>query len=294
MAETPPPFQEASRCDVCNCSFTAFRRRHHCRCCGRTLCNEHSSNYMALPQFGIYTDVRVCFDCLNNSSGSKKDDKQTFPVASHIAEDSLSRLTIDDSTVSTAKTTSGEFAVGIPECKCGMPLCICVVPTPEPAPTQIKNTTISSVQSNPKPKKTSSSQQLAESTSRKQAAASSSNPSSFFHVGQASNNTIDKARSNYEVSGEGIREAIKNSDATAVIELLSKGVDPNYCDKKGLTLLHLAAVFNQTEIVFILMDHGASTESKNAQGETPLECAPTMLQYKMRKKMEELAAISQA
>lgn len=27
MAETPPPFQEASRCDVCNCSFNTFRRR---------------------------------------------------------------------------------------------------------------------------------------------------------------------------------------------------------------------------------------------------------------------------
>lgn len=27
MSETPPPFQEASRCDVCHCSFTTFRRR---------------------------------------------------------------------------------------------------------------------------------------------------------------------------------------------------------------------------------------------------------------------------
>ncbi|KAI9113529.1 hypothetical protein K1719_015456 [Acacia pycnantha] len=67
MSVEPPPFQESARCDVCNCSFNTFRRRHHCRRCGRTLCHEHSSNQMALPQFGIYSNVRVCADCFNNS-----------------------------------------------------------------------------------------------------------------------------------------------------------------------------------------------------------------------------------
>jgi len=92
----------------------------------------------------------------------------------------------------------------------------------------------------------------------------------------------------YDVSGEGLREAIKNSDASAVKKLLSEGVDANYCDKQGLTVLHLATLFNQTEIAFILMDHGANVELKNAQGETPFDCAPTMLQYKMHQKMKEL------
>ncbi|XP_074580446.1 uncharacterized protein LOC141836876 isoform X2 [Curcuma longa] len=284
MAETPPPFQEASRCDVCNCSFNTFRRRHHCRCCGRTLCHEHSSNYMTLPQFGLSSDVRVCSDCFNNSSRFQKDNKQASPNTSNGAENSFSRLTLNENAVLLAKTTSEESAAGVLECKCGMPLCICVAPTPEPVP--IQNTTIS----NTKPKKASS-QKSTESISMKHASTSSRNPSPIFNHSQASNLTVDKACANYEVSGEGLREAIKNSDATAVKELLSKSVDPNYCDKQGLTLLHLAAVFNQTEIAFILMDHGASTESKNAQGETPVDCAPTMLQYKMRKKMEELVSI---
>jgi ankyrin repeat protein len=51
-----------------------------------------------------------------------------------------------------------------------------------------------------------------------------------------------------------------------------------------------AALFNQTEIALILMDNGANIQSKNGQGETPLDCAPAMLQYKMRQRMEELAA----
>ncbi|CAI9787398.1 unnamed protein product [Fraxinus pennsylvanica] len=35
------------------------------------------------------------------------------------------------------------------------------------------------------------------------------------------------------------------------------------------------------------MDHGASMVCKNFQGETPLDCAPATLQYRMKKKMEE-------
>ncbi|XP_064961463.1 uncharacterized protein LOC135610632 isoform X1 [Musa acuminata AAA Group] len=229
-----------------------------------------------------------------SAAGSQKDDTQALANSSDVGADSISRLTLHENTDLVAKATSGESIVGVPECKCGMPLCICVTPTPEPAPMQMQGTTMLNIQSNPKPRKTSSSQQPAESISRKHAATSSSKPSSFFNLGQASNNAVDEACANYDVSGEGLREAIKNSDSTAVRELLSKGVDPNYCDKQGLTLLHLAAVFNQTDIAFILMDHGASTESKNAQGETPLDCAPTMLQYKMRNKAEELAGTAQA
>ncbi|RZC65053.1 hypothetical protein C5167_008745 [Papaver somniferum] len=85
---------------------------------------------------------------------------------------------------------------------------------------------------------------------------------------------------------QGLREAIKNSDTAAVRKLLSEGVDANYCDKQGLSLLHLAALFNQTDIAFILMDNGANLEYKNQQGETALDCAPTTLQYRMKQKME--------
>ncbi|KAL0410354.1 UNVERIFIED_CONTAM: hypothetical protein Slati_3625100 [Sesamum latifolium] len=142
MAMEPPPFQEASRCDVCKCSFSTFRRRHHCRCCGRTLCAEHSADQMALPQYGIHTNVRVCANCFNNGS------------------------------------------------------------------------------------------------------------STFFNPGQVASSSVNISSADYEATGE-------------------------------------AAVFNQTEIAFALMDHGASLDSKNSQGETPVDCAPATLQYRMRKKMKE-------
>uniref|UniRef100_A0A0E0I417 FYVE-type domain-containing protein n=1 Tax=Oryza nivara TaxID=4536 RepID=A0A0E0I417_ORYNI len=301
--ETPPPFQESAHCDVCRCTFTTFRRRHHCRNCGRTLCHEHSSYHMALPQYGIYTDVRVCYDCFNKSSSRGGVGNAGSPGSVSSAADSFSGLNLgEDDASSPMKNSAFHSAPAVIECKCGMPLCICEAPKPEPVPVkfcvpppnehmqQSISTTSSSAQSNPRPKKSSTNQQSAESSVKKASATSSSNSSSFLNLGLMSNDTNDKGPSEYDVTGEGLREAIKSGDIKAVKKLLSQGVDSNYCDKQGFTLLHLAALFNQTEIALILMDNGANIQSKNGQGETPWDCAPAMLQYKMRQRMEELAA----
>ncbi|XP_047066955.1 vacuolar protein sorting-associated protein 27-like isoform X1 [Lolium rigidum] len=284
--ETPPPFQESANCDVCGCTFSTFRRRHHCRCCGRTLCHEHSSYHMALPQYGIYTDARVCYECFNKSSSRRGGvDKAGSPESVSSAADSFSGLNLDkDDASSPMKNSAAQSAAAVIECKCGMPLCICEAPKPEPAPVKQNIVAASSTaQPNPKPKKP-------EPSTKKAAATSSSNSSSFLNLGLMSNDINDKTPSDYEVTGEGLREAIKGGDIKAVKKLLSQGVDSNYCDKQGFTLLHLAALFNQTEIALILMDSGANIQRKNGQGETALDCAPPMLQYKMRQRMEELAA----
>ncbi|KAJ3673210.1 hypothetical protein LUZ60_006584 [Juncus effusus] len=280
MSENLPPFQEAPRCVVCSCSFTTFRRRHHCRCCGKTLCSEHSSYQMTLPQFGINTNVRVCYECFNKSSsvGNVSSDK----ISS--ATEGISKLKFGTDVDASNEQISAENnakVVGV-ECKCGMPLCICEAPKPDP-PIQVQNyITTSSVQNNPIPKKST--------PERKSQPSSSGGSSSLLNLGQGNSSSSDKNTPGYDNSGEGLREAIKNGDVGAVKSLLSQGVDPKYCDSKGFTLLHLAALFNQTEIALILMDCGASVESKNHQGETPLDCAPTMLQFKMREKIKELSA----
>ncbi|KAF2565273.1 hypothetical protein F2Q68_00027496 [Brassica cretica] len=76
----------------------------------------------------------------------------------------------------------------------------------------------------------------------------------------------DKPQKDYEVTGEGLREAIKNGDTAGVKKLLNEGVDANYHDKQGMSVLHLAVLFNQTDIALMLMEHGASLDYKNAQG----------------------------
>ncbi|XP_054793945.1 vacuolar protein sorting-associated protein 27 isoform X2 [Prosopis cineraria] len=280
MSVEPPPFQESARCDVCNCSFNTFRRRHHCRCCGRTLCHEHSSNQMALPQFGIYSNVRVCADCFNNS-GSGKHDPQLSSDGTNNITNVISKLDIDaDVNSKTASRAESKVALDIKECKCGMPLCICEAPAPSSdALPQQKITPVTTPLANPKPKKSD--------VVPKSKSSTSNSKFSSFNLGHVSSGASDGSRMEYEATGEGLREAIKNGDVASVKKLLNQGVDSNYRDKQGLSLLHLAAVFNQTDIVFILMDAGASLEYKNAQGETPFDCAPATLQYKMRKKMEE-------
>lgn len=242
---------------------------------------------MALPQFGIYSNVRVCDDCFNNPSRSVKDGQGSYTTTVAAVVDGVSRLNVDDDNVTVANSISRASVANEFECKCGMPLCICKPPTPVPVLSQ--NNLFSSSQSNSRPKKPLPNQKTTEISRKPSPSSSSSNSkqSLFLNMGQTSNGDAEKPKSDYDVNGEGLREAIKNSDPVGVRKLLNEGVNANYCDKQGSTPLHLAALFNQTDIAFILMNHGASLEKKNAQGETPLDCAPIMLQYKMRQKMEE-------
>lgn len=295
--EEAPVFQEAMRCDVCSCSFNAFRRRHHCRRCGRTLCNEHSSKQIPLPKFGIHSPVRVCDDCFNKST-------QGLSIHTQAASDDIgvvisndidttaatfSRFNLNEDGTSDSQSQDSISVDGVKndsqtfECKCGMPLCICEAPSPP----QVQ-AVVASTSNYQRPKKVSTVQHSLSNTNSKLSASSSgsSKPSLFFTGGQMMNGITNKSSADYETSGEGLREAIKNGDASAVKDLLMQGVDANYCDKQGMSLLHLATVFNHTEIAFILMEAGANVDAKNAQGETPLDCAPTMLQYKMQQKIQ--------
>lgn len=197
-------------------------------------------------------------------------------------KDSFSSL--DVSAVADIKTDSVKQtpAIGITDCKCGMPLCICEV-TATPTTSIVSQGNIMPnpiVNINPKPKKEN---RIA--TSR--ALTSDKKQGTTFNIGPATSGNTETMTVDYEVSGEGLREAIKNGDVGAAKKLLSQGVDANYLDKQGSSLLHLAAVFNRTEIAFALMESGSNLYCKNSQGETPLDCAPATLQFKMKKKMEE-------
>lgn len=64
--ESPPkwiPDNAAPKCMACDTQFTAFRRRHHCRCCGQVFCSQCSSATTPLPRFGLTKPVRVCRIC---------------------------------------------------------------------------------------------------------------------------------------------------------------------------------------------------------------------------------------
>ncbi|CAN1132491.1 Putative ankyrin repeat protein TV1425 [Linum perenne] len=242
---------------------------------------------ITLPQFGIYSNVRVCADCISNGVGSWAVNHQATTRLVNSITDQVCRLDIEAEVEPQTKMgTQYQTNATVIECKCGMPLCICQAPatTTETASIQAKAASATASASashlHPKPKKM-------DAISKTRASSSSNKPSSIFNHGQMTSGVVDKPQKDYEASGEGLREAIKDDDSAAVRKLVSQGVDANYQDRQGMSLLHLAAVFNRTDIVFILMESGASLDCRNAQGETPLDCAPATLQYKMRKKIQE-------
>ncbi|XP_077998983.1 uncharacterized protein LOC144451938 [Glandiceps talaboti] len=54
---------EAIACNVCANKFNQLRRKHHCRVCGRVICNKCCKEKVPLPQFGYGEPERVCEDC---------------------------------------------------------------------------------------------------------------------------------------------------------------------------------------------------------------------------------------
>jgi len=83
-----------------------------------------------------------------------------------------------------------------------------------------------------------------------------------------------------EDTNEGMREAIKAGDTPLCLELLSSKADPNYRDRQGNTPLHMACLFNRTEVAKALLLAGADLTLKNGAGELPERMASVSLKMK--------------
>ncbi|KAI1709126.1 FYVE zinc finger domain-containing protein [Ditylenchus destructor] len=60
------PDERTSRCTACDVYFCLFRRRHHCRSCGRIFCSRCSEGRLPLPELGFIRPVRICDECFEN------------------------------------------------------------------------------------------------------------------------------------------------------------------------------------------------------------------------------------
>lgn len=57
------PDESAQTCCICKTRFGGLKRRHHCRQCGRVVCNKCCSEKMMLPHYGFAEPERVCDPC---------------------------------------------------------------------------------------------------------------------------------------------------------------------------------------------------------------------------------------
>ncbi|KAL6010447.1 hypothetical protein ACLOJK_000879 [Asimina triloba] len=251
MLETPPPFQEADRCDVCKCGFSTFRRRAF----RRLLCK------FGLP-YGFWDPSSQWTHChiLQRSQAVKSVVSDPQPYSDGIATtaDQFSKLDVskDVDTVE-PRLASVSTSLNIPECKCGMPLCICQAPapTPDPAPLKMHNATASTVHSNPRPKKAMNAKpNMQDSTSK--------------HIGSTSNSK-------------------QRLHSLIILKLLFS----SWIMGQIQTARMHKVIPADASIAKACSGKGHPPISWNLIGETPLDCAPTMLQYKLRKRMEEGAQL---
>ena len=69
------PDERVTMCQVCTTEFSLTFRRHHCRACGKVVCNECSANRVPLKYLG-YTKSRVCDDCRDKLRSRMKEKKE--------------------------------------------------------------------------------------------------------------------------------------------------------------------------------------------------------------------------
>lgn len=91
------------------------------------------------------------------------------------------------------------------------------------------------------------------------------------------------AAKSYAASGEGLRDAIKAGDVAGVKAVLTAAPDSAiYQDRLSQSMLHLAAIFNHTEIADLLLAAGADPAVVNSDKETPMDVAQPTLKRKMQ------------
>jgi hypothetical protein len=61
---------DARECAVCTVKFTLVRRRHHCRSCGRVICDSCSTHRMLLANIDKKALLRVCDPCFTPSEST--------------------------------------------------------------------------------------------------------------------------------------------------------------------------------------------------------------------------------
>ena len=79
---------------------------------------------------------------------------------------------------------------------------------------------------------------------------------------------------------EGLREAIKAGDTPLCLELIKSNADVNYRDRQGNTPLHMACLFQRSDVAKALLLAGADLTLKNGAGELPERMASVSLKMK--------------
>eukprot|EP01006_Ploeotia_vitrea_P034072 TRINITY_DN65700_c7_g3_i1.p1 TRINITY_DN65700_c7_g3~~TRINITY_DN65700_c7_g3_i1.p1 ORF type:complete len:613 (-),score=263.34 TRINITY_DN65700_c7_g3_i1:298-2136(-) len=85
VANASPKWQEGDKCALCGEEFTFFRRRHHCRRCGKSVCDDHSK--------GRIEGQRVCDPCAKKKKNDNNNDKKNAVASAAAAKNKKKKPT---------------------------------------------------------------------------------------------------------------------------------------------------------------------------------------------------------
>ena len=79
--------EEIDKCYVCQTQFGFWQRLHHCRRCGTANCSQCAKYFVAVPELGYTSRVRICVTCIEDIWTEKyADEAESVRQSSKILE----------------------------------------------------------------------------------------------------------------------------------------------------------------------------------------------------------------
>ena len=87
---------DVKSCYLCERKFDMFTRKHHCRNCGKIICDDCSQYYTSKRARDPDRVCKLCYNCVLNSEGKDSDDCKSYMEQAKLVDESVKQFIADD------------------------------------------------------------------------------------------------------------------------------------------------------------------------------------------------------